>query len=121
LKLIFLTVYGVTNLDRFRVRRRDRAGGVIHEYRLVALVFGTHNGISMGAIMPQRDDTDATPPSASAHQGLGHLLKNLWIPLYMAVAMAFAYVNRLTANGQPTAYLFHCLHCGTHLAFSDFT
>jgi putative transposase len=28
--------YGVTDLDRFRLRRRDRAGGVIHEYRLVA-------------------------------------------------------------------------------------
>ena len=27
---------GVTSLDRFRVQRRDRAGGVIHEYRLVA-------------------------------------------------------------------------------------
>ena len=27
---------GVTGLDRFRARRRDRAGGVIHEYRLVA-------------------------------------------------------------------------------------
>jgi putative transposase len=27
---------GVTSLDPFRVRRRDRAGGVIHEYRLVA-------------------------------------------------------------------------------------
>jgi putative transposase len=26
----------VTGLDRFRVQRRDRAGGVIHEYRLVA-------------------------------------------------------------------------------------
>ena len=26
----------VTDLDRFRVQRRDRAGGVIHEYRLVA-------------------------------------------------------------------------------------
>jgi len=26
----------VTNLDHFRVRRRDRAGGVIHEYRLAA-------------------------------------------------------------------------------------
>jgi putative transposase len=26
----------VTNLDRLRVRRRDRAGGAIHEYRLVA-------------------------------------------------------------------------------------
>jgi putative transposase len=27
---------GVTDLDHFRVRRRDRARGVIHEYRLVA-------------------------------------------------------------------------------------
>jgi transposase InsO family protein len=27
---------GVTDLDSFCVRRRDRAGGVIHEYRLVA-------------------------------------------------------------------------------------
>jgi putative transposase len=26
----------VTNLDHFRLLRRDRAGGVIHEYRLVA-------------------------------------------------------------------------------------
>jgi Integrase core domain len=33
---------GVTDLDQFRVRRRDRAGGVIHEYRLVAYVIGTH-------------------------------------------------------------------------------
>jgi putative transposase len=27
---------GVTHLDHFRLRRRDRAGGVIHEYRLLA-------------------------------------------------------------------------------------
>ena len=27
---------GGTDLDHFRVRRHDRAGGVIHEYRLVA-------------------------------------------------------------------------------------
>ena len=27
---------GVTELDQFRVQRRDRAGGVIHEYHLVA-------------------------------------------------------------------------------------
>jgi hypothetical protein len=27
---------GVTDLDHFRVRQRDRVGGVIHEYRLVA-------------------------------------------------------------------------------------
>ena len=35
---------GIADLDHFRVLRRDRAGGVIHEYRLVAWVFGTHNG-----------------------------------------------------------------------------
>jgi hypothetical protein len=27
---------GITDLDHFRIRRRDRAGGIIHEYRLVA-------------------------------------------------------------------------------------
>ena len=27
---------GVADLDQFRVRRHDRAGGVIHEYHLVA-------------------------------------------------------------------------------------
>ena len=27
---------GITDLDHFRVQRHDRAGGVIHEYRLVA-------------------------------------------------------------------------------------
>ena len=27
---------GVTALNHFRVQRRDRAGGMIHEYRLVA-------------------------------------------------------------------------------------
>ena len=27
---------GLTDLDHLRVRRRDRAGGVIHEYDLVA-------------------------------------------------------------------------------------
>jgi len=34
---------GATRLDQFRVHRRDRAGGVIYEYRLVAKVFGTQN------------------------------------------------------------------------------
>jgi Integrase core domain len=33
----------LTDLDHFRVRRRDRAGGVIREYHLVAWVFGTRN------------------------------------------------------------------------------
>ena len=28
--------YGVTHLNHFRLLRRDRAGGLIHEYRLVA-------------------------------------------------------------------------------------
>jgi hypothetical protein len=46
LKLIFIIVTRVVSvlglsrrgawLDHFRVRRHDRVGGVIHEYRLVA-------------------------------------------------------------------------------------
>ena len=32
----------ITDLDQFRVQRRDRPGRVIHEYHLVAQVFGTH-------------------------------------------------------------------------------
>ena len=38
LALDFFTadLQGITDLDQFRVQRRDRAGGVIHEYRLVA-------------------------------------------------------------------------------------
>ena len=31
------------------------------------------------------------------------------------------YVEGLDKDGQPTAYLFRCRHCGTHLAYSDFT
>jgi putative transposase len=34
---------GVADLDHFRIQRRDRAGGVIHEYRLLAWVIGIHN------------------------------------------------------------------------------
>jgi putative transposase len=33
---LFRLPHGVTDLDQFRVQRRDRAGGVIHEYRLIA-------------------------------------------------------------------------------------
>ncbi len=31
------------------------------------------------------------------------------------------YIAGLDKDGQPTAYLFRCLHCGTHLAYSDYT
>lgn len=31
------------------------------------------------------------------------------------------YLRALTKNGQPTAYLFRCRHCSTHLAYSDST
>ena len=31
------------------------------------------------------------------------------------------YLARLDREEGPTAYLFRCLHCGTHLAYSDFT
>jgi hypothetical protein len=39
---------GVTDLDHFRVRRHDRVGDVIHEYRLLAQVFGTHRARAAG-------------------------------------------------------------------------
>lgn len=29
------------------------------------------------------------------------------------------YVRSLSATGEATGYLFRCLHCGTHLAYSD--
>jgi hypothetical protein len=47
---------GVTDLDQFRIQRRDRAGGVIHEYRLAASVFGTHN---MARHLTQAENTIA--------------------------------------------------------------
>jgi uncharacterized protein len=31
-----------------------------------------------------------------------------------------AYIDSLSRDGSPTAYLFRCLRCATHLAFSDF-
>jgi uncharacterized protein len=30
-----------------------------------------------------------------------------------------AYLRALDKDGSPTAYLFRCRHCGTHLAYSD--
>jgi hypothetical protein len=30
------------------------------------------------------------------------------------------YLAALDKDGQPTAYLFRCRHCGQHLAYSDF-
>ncbi|HCT75297.1 MAG TPA: hypothetical protein DGG94_06955 [Micromonosporaceae bacterium] len=31
------------------------------------------------------------------------------------------YLARLSKNGQPTAYVFRCRHCQTHVAYTDFT
>ena len=31
------------------------------------------------------------------------------------------HIAAMDKDGQPTAYLFRCRHCGTHLAYSDFT
>ena len=30
-----------------------------------------------------------------------------------------AFFDALDPSGSPTAYLFRCLHCGTHLGYSD--
>jgi uncharacterized protein CbrC (UPF0167 family) len=40
--------------------------------------------------------------------------KQLWAP-----EQSESYVRHLDAGGDPTGYLFRCLHCGTHLAYSD--
>ena len=32
-----------------------------------------------------------------------------------------AYVGAMDADGEVTGYLFRCLHCGAHLAYSDFS
>jgi hypothetical protein len=47
----------VTGLNYFRLRRRNRAGGVIYEYRLVAWVVGTHRlrAASPRAVSTARD------------------------------------------------------------------
>jgi putative transposase len=45
---------GITDLDQFRVQQRDRAEGVIHEYRLVAQVFGTYRSWQRRAGAPAR-------------------------------------------------------------------
>jgi hypothetical protein len=37
------------------------------------------------------------------------------------VHQADEYLNALTADGQPTAYLFQCRACYAHLAYSDYT
>jgi hypothetical protein len=42
----------VADLDHFLVQRRDRASGVIHEYHLVAYVFGTHRDAMLAAHPP---------------------------------------------------------------------
>ncbi len=30
------------------------------------------------------------------------------------------YLTELDKDGSPTAYVFRCRHCGTHVAYSDF-
>jgi hypothetical protein len=64
---------GVADLDQDRVRRRDRAGGVIHEYRLVAYVFGTHKRLHDREPATRRiqQRTDRGSPVAPEGQRLG--------------------------------------------------
>src|SRR5215470_4844005 len=58
----------VADLDHFRVQRRDRAGRVLHEYRLVAYVFGTHTPSGRRVRTPSRNAGSAAP-AASAWTG----------------------------------------------------
>jgi putative transposase len=62
---------GITDPDQFRVHRRDRAGGMIHEYHLAAWVIGTHRTaltVSKSA-GPGVDFFDALPHSNALLKG----------------------------------------------------
>lgn len=57
-----------------------------------------------------RERPDALEVLRHEHDGLG------WSNEQVA-----KYLMALDRDGQPTAYLFRCRVCGTHLAYSDFT
>jgi len=52
---------------------------------------------------------DALDALRHEHDGLG------WTPKLIE-----EYLRELDKDGSPSAYLFRCRHCGTHLAYSDF-
>jgi hypothetical protein len=49
------------------------------------------------------------------------MVRQEYTELGMAPDDVAEYVASLDKDGEPTAYLFRCLHCGTHLAYSDFS
>ncbi|WP_051830196.1 CbrC family protein [Streptomyces novaecaesareae] len=57
--------------------------------------------------------TDHPEAWASLREELGH---GPW-----SLSQAEQYLKALTKSGQPTAYLFRCRACGSHLAYSDAT
>ena len=67
---------GITDLDQFRVQRRDRAGGVIHEYRLPGGISFRHPqstshsrhtcGWTTGSGSPRPTSSDPCQPSRSS-------------------------------------------------------
>ncbi|MBP2048282.1 uncharacterized protein CbrC (UPF0167 family) [Streptomyces griseochromogenes] len=60
-------------------------------------------------------------------EGLAHFpdavetLRREWAGRGRPPAQVEEYLGALDAAGMPTAYLFRCRVCGTHLAYSDFT
>ncbi len=58
---------GITDLDQFRVQRRDRAGGMIHEYRLVAWVSAPTTG---GCRASWSGSATRSPPPPSGRSSL---------------------------------------------------
>ncbi|MET9648266.1 CbrC family protein [Streptomyces syringium] len=42
-------------------------------------------------------------------------------PRPWSAAQIEQYLSALSKDGQPTAYLFQCRSCGSHLAYSDAT
>ncbi|GAB3811013.1 CbrC family protein [Kribbella italica] len=55
-----------------------------------------------------KDDDEALKALRDEAQELG-----------MDTAAAQEWISRLSPDGDMTAYLFECLHCGVHLAYSD--
>ena len=71
-----------------------------------------HCGDAMAFLRPAgRKDLDPHPEAIAA-------VKEEW-PRPEDAERFEAYLDALDPAGGPTAYLFRCLHCGTHLAYSD--
>ncbi|MGX8910285.1 CbrC family protein [Streptomyces netropsis] len=69
---------------------------------------------------PSRRGKNREPKARTASEALAVLRQELadasWPP-----TQTEQYLSALSKDGQPTAYLFRCRSCGSHLAYSDAT